>query len=117
MSKLCLCMTKSTATKFLLCLSTQGEDQELVDVFSYLDLVEDCLDRAESSQTACLEGILKADITLTHSRGDADIGFIVLVKRAELLYIAVGFKTILCTVVGYVYSRALILSSRSCNAC
>lgn len=74
---------------------SQDEGQELVDVFSYLDLVEDCLDRAESSQTACLEGILKADITLTHSRGDADIGFIVLIKRAELLYIAVGLPRVI----------------------
>lgn len=71
-------------------LCSQTEGQELVDVFSYLDLIEDCLDRAETSQTACLKGILKADITLTNIGGDADIGFIVLVKRAELLYIAVG---------------------------
>ena len=66
------------------------DDQELVDVFSYVELVQDCLERAELSQKACLEGIIKADLALRQSQSDADIHFIVLVRRAELLLIAVS---------------------------
>lgn len=66
------------------------DDQELVDVFSYVELVQDSLERAESSQKACLEGIIKADLALRQSQSDADIHFIVLVRRAELLLIAVS---------------------------
>ena len=75
------------------------DDQELVDVFSYVELVQDCLDRAESSQKACLEGILKADLALRQSQSDADIHFIVLVRRAELLLIAVSCTPRLCVLV------------------
>ena len=67
------------------------DDQELVDVFSYVELVQDCLERAEINQKACLEGIIKSDLALRQSQSDADIHFIVLVRRAELLLIAVSF--------------------------
>ena len=62
-----------------------------MDVFSYVELVQDCLERAEESQRSCLDGILKADLALRHSQSDADIHSIVLVRRAELLLIAVSF--------------------------
>ena len=65
------------------------DDQELVDVFSYVELVQDCLERAEINQKACLEGIIKSDLALRQSQSDADIHFIVLVRRAELLLICV----------------------------
>lgn len=62
----------------------------MVDVFSYVELVTDCLEKAEGSQKACLEGIVKADLALRQSQSDADIHSIVLVRRAELLLIAVS---------------------------
>ena len=74
------------------------DDQELVDVFSYVEMVQDCLDRADSSQKACLEGIIKADLALRQSQSDADIHFIVLVRRAELLLIAVSCVLIIICV-------------------
>lgn len=57
---------------------------------SCLDQVESCLDRAERSSRACLEGITKADMVLRETREDPDIQCVVLVKRTELLFIAVS---------------------------
>ena len=65
------------------------------DIFSYVELVQDCLERADSNQKACLEGIIKSDLALRHSQSDADIHFIVLVRRAELLLIAVSFFSLI----------------------
>lgn len=55
-----------------------------------LDEVSQCLEGAEESSKACLEGIVKADLALKGSRGDSDIQCVVLVKRTELLFIAVS---------------------------
>lgn len=57
---------------------------------SCLDEVDNCLDRAEHSSRACLEGITKADLVLGETREDSDIQCVVLVKRTELLFIAVS---------------------------
>lgn len=59
---------------------------------SCVDKVVDCLERAEQSSKACLEGIAKADMVLRESKakGDSDIHGIVLLKRTELLFIAVS---------------------------
>lgn len=51
-----------------------------------------CLDRARNSSKACLNGIAKADLVLKECRGDTDILCIALVRRAELLLIAVSLK-------------------------
>lgn len=53
-------------------------------------MVEKCLKKAERSGKACLEGILKADEALRESVGDTDIQCVVLVKRTELIFIAVS---------------------------
>ena len=55
-----------------------------------LDEVEGCLERAPHSSKACLEGITKADLALRESKGDSDIHCVVMVRRTELLYIAVS---------------------------
>ena len=60
---------------------------------SCLDEVESCLERAGRSFKACLEGITKADLALRETKGDSDIQCVVLVKRTELLYIAVSICT------------------------
>ncbi len=64
----------------------------VIDIFGYIELIEDCLSKAESSEAQCLLGIAKADIALDQTREDPDIQCIVLMKRAQLLYIAVGFS-------------------------
>ena len=68
----------------------QKEADPFVDVMSCLDEVDSCLTRAERSSKACLEGITKAGLALKESRGDSDIQCVVLVKRTELLFIAVS---------------------------
>ena len=68
----------------------QKEDVEFIDVMSILDEVDQCIEEAENSSFACLEGIAKADVALTESQGDSDIQCVVLVKRTELLLIAVS---------------------------
>ncbi len=60
-----------------------------MDIFGYIDLIQDCLSKAETSELLCLDGISKADIALRQTKEDPDIQCIVLMKRAELLYIAV----------------------------
>ena len=60
-----------------------------MDIFGYIELIQDCLEQAEENESVCLKGILKADIALRQIKEDADIQCIVLMKRAELLYIAV----------------------------
>ena len=57
---------------------------------SLVDEVEACLERAEYSSKACLEGIDKADLAVRESRGDRDIQCVVLVMRTDLFYIAVS---------------------------
>ncbi len=57
---------------------------------SYLDKVGNCLERARDSPKACLEGIAKASSALRGSKGDSDLQCVALIKRAELLYIAVS---------------------------
>lgn len=56
-----------------------------------VDVVSSCLERAERSLKACLEGIATADMALAETKDDADIQCVVLVKRTELLFIAVSF--------------------------
>lgn len=53
-------------------------------------MIQDCHEQAETNEGACLKGILKADIVLRQIKEDTDIQCIVLMERAELLYIAVG---------------------------
>ena len=60
-----------------------------------LDEVENCLERAERSSKACLEGITKADLVLKETKGDSDIQCVALVKRTELLFIAVSHFLVL----------------------
>lgn len=67
----------------------QKEADPFIDVMSCLDEVDGCLARAEHNSKACLEGITKAGLALKETKGDSDIHCIVLVKRTELLYIAV----------------------------
>lgn len=55
-----------------------------------VDLVSSCLERAERSSKSCLEGITKADMVLMETKDDSDIQCVVLVKRTELLFIAVS---------------------------
>ena len=43
---------------------------------------------------ACLNGIAKADIALRESKGDSDIQCVALIKRAELIFIAVKFQVL-----------------------
>ena len=61
-----------------------------MDVYSCLDEVASCLDRANHSLNPCLEGISKADMALKASKGDSDVQCVALVKRAELLLVAVS---------------------------
>ena len=67
----------------------QDEEDGVMDIFGYIDLIQDCLSKAETSESLCLDGISKADIALRQTKEDPDIQCIVLMKRAELLYIAV----------------------------
>ncbi len=67
-------------------------------------MIEDCLSRAEISETQCLDGVSKADIALDQTQGDPDIECIVLMKRAQLLYIAVCVCSCAC-VCGGVWVR------------
>ncbi len=67
----------------------QDEEDGVMDIFGYIDLIQDCLLKAETSESLCLDGISKADIALRQTKEDPDIQCIVLMKRAELLYIAV----------------------------
>ena len=69
-----------------------------MDIFGYIDLIQDCLSKAETSDSLCLDGISKADIALRQTKEDPDIQCIVLMKRAELLYIAVRMLCV-CTCV------------------
>ena len=57
---------------------------------SYLEDVSNCITRAETNPRACIDGIVKAGAVLKESRGDPDIQCVAMVKRAELLYIAVS---------------------------
>ena len=59
-------------------------------MFSFLDEVQECLDCASFSPASCLEGIVKADEALRHSQGDSGIQCTILMKRAQLLFIAVS---------------------------
>jgi len=60
-----------------------------MDIFGYIELIEECCTKAETDESACLDGIKKADRVLGQTTEDPDIQCIVLIKRAELLYIAV----------------------------
>ena len=62
-------------------------------MFSFLDEVQECLDCASFSPASCLEGIVKADEALRHSQGDSGIQCTILMKRAQLLFIAVSIHT------------------------
>ena len=65
------------------------EDSLLLDIFSYLDKIQECLDLASVSPSSCLDGIAKADEALRQSQGDSGIQCTILMKRAQLLFIAV----------------------------
>lgn len=68
------------------------KEEEVIDVMDCVDKVVYCLERADQNSKACLEGIAKADMVLRESKakGDTDIHGIVLIKRIELLFIAVS---------------------------
>ena len=74
----------------LSCVLILQKEEKFIDVMSLVDEVEACLEKAEHSSRACLEGISKADLALKECRGDWDIQCVVLVKRTELLVIAVS---------------------------
>lgn len=61
-----------------------------------VEMVSSCLERAEHSPRACLEGITKAEVALMETKEDSDIQSVVLVKRAELLFIAVSVCSKCC---------------------
>ncbi len=87
------------------------KEERIIDVMSLVDEVEACLERAEHSSKACLEGIGKADLALKESRGDWDIQCVVLVRRTELLFIAVS-RTLSqwnLTLWDHVYCREVVL--------
>ena len=66
----------------------------------YLDQVQDCLEEAGFSESACLEGIQKATAALQQcsSYGDDGVQCTILMNRARLLFTAVS-----------VYSRTPLL--------
>ena len=59
-------------------------------MLSNLDDINACIKEAERSRKACLDGILKVTVALEETVSDPDIQCVALVRKAELLFIAVS---------------------------
>lgn len=75
----------------------------VLDIFGYIELIEECLKVADTNESCCIDGISKANVALQQIKEDPDIQCIVLMKRAELLYTAV--RVCVCV---YVCARVCI---------
>ena len=92
-----LCLKTSSLFFSLANSSVSQKDAGLLDMLSFLDEVQECLDCASFSPASCLEGIVKADEALRHSQGDSGIQYTILMKRAQLLFTAVSIHMQTCT--------------------
>lgn len=72
------------------CFFCQQNHNPYKDVVSNLEEVSGHIAKAERSSTACMDGILKANIAVDDTVMDPDLQCVALVKKAELVFIAVS---------------------------
>ncbi len=78
---------------------------------SNLEEVSGHIAKAERSSTACMDGILKANIAVDDTVMDPDLQCVALVKKAELVFIAVSVLGYFDEVRSHVQVELIVLIS------
>ena len=77
-------------------------------MFSRLEEVQECLDKAGLSESSCIDGIRKADVVVEQCHDDIGLWCSILMKRARLLFTAVSVSVCLSACVQVLTPTSLL---------